>query len=177
MAACFKFYSFFAFLMESLGKDSTISLFSKAFHTSLTLSEKRASQGGCVFPCSLWKIVQLFPCSSKINWGVPQNSFLLSSPVPRNCAPYSVGHQKYPSLFPTIPSTKNKIFELSPGQGPKNERNCNTLPICCRRKGRFPCYTLKKFLQWPGNQCSLVPDYNSTVPLCPKNYFKISLVP
>ena len=27
------------------------------------------------------------------------------------------------------------------------------------------------------NQCCLVPDYNSTVPLFPKSYFKIYLVP
>ena len=33
MAACFKFYYFFPFLFESLGKDNTVSLFSKAFHT------------------------------------------------------------------------------------------------------------------------------------------------
>ena len=43
-------------------------------------------------------------------------------------------------------------------------------------KAFFPSYTLKKFFQWSGNQCSHVPDYNSTVPLFPKSYFKISLV-
>ena len=129
--------------------------------------------------CSLvpYENLQLFPCSSKINWGVPRNSLLLRSPLPRNSAPYSLDHQKYSSLFSTIPSAKNKISDLSPCQGPKNERNFNTLPIFCRRKGLFPCYTLKNFFQWSGNQCSLVPDYNATVPLFPKSYFKISLVP
>ena len=57
------------------------------------------------------------------------------------------------------------------------KRNCNTLPIFCRRKGLYPSYTLKKFFHWSGNQCSLVPDYDSTVPLFPKSYFKIPLVP
>ena len=134
-------------------------------------------RGGAACSLVYYENLQLFPCSSKINWGVPRSSLLLSSPVPRNSAPCSFDHQKYSSLYPTIPSAKNKIFDLSPGQGPKNEGNCNTLPTPYRRRGLFPCYTLKKFFQWPGNQCSLVPDYNSTVPLFPKNYFKISLVP
>ena len=133
--------------------------------------------GGVRVPMFPMKNLQLFPCSSKIYWGVPRNSLLLSSPAPRNSAPCSLAHQKYSSLFPTIPSKKNKIFDLSPGQGPINEKNCNTLPKFCRRKGLFPCYTLKTFFQWPGNQCSLVPDYNSTVPSFTKSYFKISLVP
>ena len=74
--------------------------------------------------CSLvpYENLHLFSCSSKINWDVPRNSLLLSSPVPRNSAPFSLDHQKYSSLFPTIPSAKNKIFDLSPGHGPKNER-------------------------------------------------------
>ena len=81
------------------------------------------------------------------------------------------------SKLVTSSSAKNKIFDLSPGQGPKNERNCNTLPIFRPRKGLFPSYSLKTFFKWSGNQCSLVPHYNSKVPLFPKSYFKISLVP
>ena len=51
------------------------------------------------------------------------------------------------------------------------------IEIFCRRKGLFPSYTLKTFFQWSGYQCSLVPDYNPTVPLFPKSYFKVSIVP
>ena len=127
---------------------------------------------GGVFPCSLWKFTVVpwflknklrcspkfifteFPCSKKF-----RSMFRWS-----------------PKIFLTV-RYKNKIFDLSPRQGPKNERNCNTLPIFCRRKGLFPWYTLKKFFQWPGNQCSLVLDYNSTVPLFPKSKWSCSLVP
>ena len=38
----------------------------------------------------------------KKNKGVPRNSLLLSSPVPRNSGPYSLDHQKYFSLFPFL---------------------------------------------------------------------------
>ena len=72
----------------------------------------RASQegGGGRGACSLvpYKNSQLFPCSSKINQGVPRNSLLLSSHLPRNCAPCSLDHQKYSSRFPTI----SVIFHL-----------------------------------------------------------------
>ena len=43
--------------------------------------------------------------------------------------------------------------------------------IFCRRKGLFSSYILKNFFQWLGNQCSLVPHYNPTVPFFPKSYF------
>ena len=105
---------------------------------------QRASQEGG--SCSLvpYENLQFFPCSSKINQGVPRNSFLLSSPVPRNSAPCSLYHQKYSSLFPSIPLIFNFSWLVIFIGLPKNERNCNTLAIFCRRKGLFPSYTLKK---------------------------------
>ena len=102
-----------------------------------------------------------YPSSSKINQGVPLNSLLLSFHVPRNSAPCSLDHQKYSSPFPTIPLILYFFIvsyfhrftplvtvqillgktPLSPSWWPKNERNCNTLPIFCRRNGLFPSYT------------------------------------
>ena len=102
-----------------------------------------------------------YPSSSKINQGVPLNSLLLSFHVPRNSAPCSLDHQKYSSPFPTIPLISYFFMvsyfhrftplvtvqillgktPLSPSWWPKNERNCNTLPIFCRRNGLFPSYT------------------------------------
>ena len=63
--------------------------------------------------------LQLFPCSSKINWGVPRNSFLLSSPVPRNSARCSLDHQKFRSVFPWSP----KIFLTVPYNSFGEEQN------------------------------------------------------
>ena len=71
--------------------------------------------GGGGGPCSLvpYKNLLLFPCSSKINWGVPRNSLLLSSHVPRNYAPCSLDPPKYSSLFPTISLIFRFHFRLS----------------------------------------------------------------
>ena len=120
----------------------------------------RASRGGggacSLVPC---ENLQLFPCSSKINEGVPLNSLLLSSHVPRNSAPCSLDHQKYSSLFPTIPlilyffmvsyfhrfSLVSHSTDTPRQNASRNERNCNTLPIFCRRNGLFFLHTKKVF--------------------------------
>jgi len=59
-------------------------------------------RGGCMFPCSLWKftVVPLF-LKNKLRCS-PKFTFT-EFPVPRNSAPCSLDHQKYSSLFPTIP--------------------------------------------------------------------------
>ena len=72
----------------------------------------RASRGGGGGACSLvpYKNLQLFPCSSKINWGVPRNSLLLNSHVPRNYAPCSLNPQNIPHCSPQFLSYLVFIF-------------------------------------------------------------------
>ena len=79
----------------------------KKLHGVCTLTRAsrlpRKGGGGRVwFSLVPFKHLQLFLCSSKINQGVPRNSLLLSSPIPRNCAPCSLDPPKYSSLFSTI---------------------------------------------------------------------------
>ena len=131
--------------------------------------------GGCMFTCSLWKftVVPLFPknkerCSPKFTF----TEFPCSQKF-RSMLPWS---PKIFQITKSIPDTPRQNASFSSLMTEK-ERNCNTLPIFCRRKGLFPSYTLKKFFQWSGNQCSRVPDYNSTVPLFPKSKWSCSLVP
>ena len=73
----------------------------------LMLSSKGLPGGeGVHVPLFPMRILQLFPCSSKIHYGVPRNSLWLSSPVPRNSAPCSLDQQKYSSLLPFLRELK-----------------------------------------------------------------------
>ena len=104
-------------------------------------------------------------------------------------------HFYWVPLFPEIPLHVPLITKNIPRCSLQFLRRGTKYLICPRARARkireivilcqdfvvgkafFPCYTLKKCFQWSGNQRYLVPDYNSTVPLFPKSYFKISLVP
>ena len=104
------FERYFADWSENLWKNSSayrkiITVLVSPWSHSLNLQWRRQQWGpsrrGCMFPCSLWKFT-VVPLFLK-NTGIPQNSLLLSSPVSRNSASCSVDHQKYSSLFPTLP--------------------------------------------------------------------------
>jgi len=143
-------------------------------------------RGGCMFLCSLWQftVVPLFlknklrcspkftftefPCSQKFRSMFPWSPKIFLT-VPYNSSCYIFSWLVIFISFTSLVMVQILIGKtpLSPPWWPKNERNCNTLPIFCRRNGPFPSYTLKKFLQWSGNQCSLVPDYNSKSSLVP----------
>jgi len=156
----------------------------------------RASQGGWMFPCSVWKFIVVplflknklrcspkftfteFPCSQKFRSMFPWSPTIFLT-VLYNSSQILFFHCLFIFRFYLVSHSTNTPRQNASFSSLMTEKweKLQYFDNILLSERPFSSYTLKKFFQWSGYQCSLVPDYNSTVLLFPRTYFKIYLVP